>query len=160
MVRKALVVLGTAALAALVGVQVANAGNGAQKTTGTFAPVPGYADYGITGTAQLVRLPSDRTIAKVKVEGLEPGQTYLSHVHTGACSALGGHYQDVVGGAATPPNELWLSTDAESFGIRANPKGKGVGSDRADWLARPEAQSIVIHHYSDTATRVACADLS
>lgn len=161
MLRKPLAIVVAGALAAMAAVQVASAGNGAQKTTGTFAAVPGYADYGITGTARLVRLPSERTNAKVKVEGLQPGQTYLSHVHNAPCSTGGGgHYQNQVGGATTPPNELWLATDAETVGITANPKGKAVGTGRADWLARPEAQSIVIHHYSDPAIRVACADLS
>lgn len=133
----------------------------AEKTSGTFAPVPGHGDWGVTGTAKMIRTSAGSTLVKVKVEGLDPGATYPSHVHNQPCSTGGGgHYQNDVGGATTPPNELWPSTDSASPGLTANAKGKAVGTDRADWLARPEAQSVVIHLYSNTAIRVACADLS
>lgn len=133
----------------------------AQKTSGTFAAVPGHGDWGVTGTVKMIRTSAGSTLVKVKAEGLDPGATYPSHVHNQPCSTGGGgHYQNVVGGEAAPPNELWPSTDSSSPGLTVNPEGKAVGTDHADWLARPEAQSVVIHLYSNTAIRVACADLS
>ena len=83
------------------------------------------------------------------VRGLEPGATYAAHVHNAPCSAAnpgGGHYQNVPGAGAAPPNELWLSSTSDPMaGITANPGGVAHGRGSADWIARPEAQSVVIH---------------
>ena len=134
---------------------------GSTVTRGTFASVPGHPDFGITGTARMVRTSSDQTLVYAHLEGLDPGQTYPAHVHNAPCeSGGGGHYQNEVGGAAAPPNELWLTSTKTASGILANQSGKGSGKGKADWLARPEAQSIVVHHYADTSIRVACAQLS
>jgi hypothetical protein len=66
----------------------------------------------------------------------------------------------VVGGATTPPNELWPASDNNASAITANASGRGSGRGDADWRARPEAQSIVDHHYADPSIRVACAPLT
>lgn len=154
-----LVVLGLIALG-LGPSAVAGAG-GAEISKGSFAPVPGHGDFGITGTARLVRTRSDKTIVQVHLEGLDAGETYPAHLHNAPCaSGGGGHYQDQVGGATTPPNELWPASGGNASGITANPAGRGNGKGKADWRARPEAESIVIHHYADASIRVACAQLS
>jgi Cu/Zn superoxide dismutase len=132
----------------------------AQETNGTFAPVPGFSDYGITGTARMVRTDKGTTVT-VHVEGLEPGQTYPAHLHNAPCaSGGGGHYQNQIGGAAMPPNELWLASGNNASGITANSSGRSNARGDAPWRARPEAQSIVIHYYADSSIRVACAQLS
>ena len=66
-----------------------------------------------------------------------------------------------------PPNELWLSsTDDPMAGITANEDGVAHGPRQsADWVARPEAQSIVIHYIPPGGTtasgpKIACADLA
>ena len=139
---------------------VATANARAQKTEGTFAPVPGHGDFGISGTASLIRT-GGKTIAKVNLEGLEPGETYGVHVHNAPCSVGGGgHYQNQIGGPAAPPNELWPSSGGKGTGITATPSGNGSGYAKAPWIARPEAQSVVVHHYADSSIRVACAQLS
>jgi hypothetical protein len=158
--RKVSLGLALLALIAVFAVTASVQAKGAQKTTGTFAQVPGHADYGITGTAKMIR-NKGKTIVQVHLEGLDAGETYPTHVHNAPCSSGGGgHYQDQVGGLAAPPNELWPSSGGNEAGITATASGNGNGHGKAEWVARPEAQSIVVHLYSDTAVRVACAQLS
>lgn len=108
--------------------------------------------YDISGDASLTRdLANGATIAAVTVDGLAPDTSYGVHVHNAPCAAGGGgHYQDLVGGPVDANNELWprVTTDAT---------GHGEGYAAVDWVARGEAQSIVIHD-SDGA-RIACSDL-
>jgi hypothetical protein len=158
------------ALAFALAVSLAPAAAGADKTRGTFQTLPAGTDLGleIEGIAQLTR-SEDGTAAKLVVRGLEPGTTYAAHLHNAPCSAAnpgGGHYQDVPGGLAAPPNELWLSsTDDPTAGITANEDGVAQGRGSADWVARPDAQSIVIHFIPPGGTtaggpKIACADLA
>ena len=64
-----------------------------------------------------------------------------------------------------PPNELWLSsTDDPAAGITANSGGVAHGRGGAEWVARPEAHSVVIHSIPPGGTtgggpKIACADL-
>src|SRR5919108_1359941 len=139
-------ILAVAVLAALA--LAPNAG-AASKTKGTFVMLPDGAAMGlnIEGIAELTRTESG-TEAKIVVRGLEPETTYAAHLHNAPCAvnAGGGHYQDVPGGLAAPPNELWLSsTDDPTAGITTNEAGIAQGRGSAEWIARPEAQSIVIH---------------
>lgn len=142
----------------------------ATKTRGTLETLPAGADLGlqIEGIAQLTRT-DDGTFAKVVVRGLEPGATYAAHLHNAPCSDAnpgGAHYKDDPLGAAMPPNELWLSsTDDPMAGITANEDGVAHGRGSADWVARPEARSIVIHYIppggmTDGGPKIACADLA
>ena len=121
----------------------------------------------IEGIAQLTRT-DDGTSAKIVARGLEPGTTYASHLHNAPCSAAnpgGAHYQDDPLAPPMPPNELWLSSTGDPMaGIAANEDGVAHGRDSADWVARPEAQSIVIHFIPPGGTtaggpKIACADL-
>jgi Cu/Zn superoxide dismutase len=156
------------AMAALAALALAANASAATKTKGSFTTLPDGTAMGleIEGVAELTRTASG-TEAKVLVRGLEPGTTYAAHLHNAPCdvNAGGGHYQDVVGGLAEPPNELWLSsTDDPKAGITANAGGVAHGFGSADWIAREEAQSIVIHFIPEGGTtaggpKIACADL-
>ena len=161
------VTLAAAVLA--VALAVAPTAGAATKTRGTFQTLPDGTAMGleIEGIAQLTRT-DDSTFAKIVVRGLEPGTTYASHVHNAPCAApaLGGsHYRNDPAGPAMPPNELWLSSsDDPMAGITANGGGVAHGRGSADWVARPEAQSIVIHYIPPGGTtaggpKIACADL-
>ena len=157
------------ALAALAALGLAANASAATKTKGSFTMLTYGTEVlglNIEGVAELTRSESG-TEAKVLVRGLEPGTTYAAHLHNAPCELNegGGHYQDVVGGLAAPPNELWLSsTDDPIAGITTNAAGVAVGRGSADWIARPEAQSIVIHFIPPGGTtaggpKIACADL-
>jgi hypothetical protein len=145
---------------------VAGAGS---KARGTFQTLPEGAAMGleIQGFAQLARDDSG-THGKVLVRGLDPGTTYAAHLHNAPCSAAnpgGAHYKDDPAGPALPPNELWFSSTEDPLaGITANPGGVAHGRGAADWVARPEAQSVVIHAIPPGGStaggpKIACADL-
>ena len=142
---------------------------GPAKTRGTFQTLPDGAAMGldIHGFAELTRSDTG-TELKVVVRGLEPATTYAAHLHNAPCSAAnpgGAHYKDDPSGPSMPPNERWLSsTDDPMAGIRANSGGVAHGRGSADWVARPEAQSIVVHFIPPGGTtaggpKIACADL-
>ncbi|MEY2431081.1 MAG: large repetitive protein [Acidimicrobiaceae bacterium] len=145
------------------------AGGGAshQNLHGTFRETAAGAGlgYDIAGSAKLT-VSTDATTAKVNVSGLDPAKHYGSHLHNGTCATGGGgHYQDVEGGAAAPPNELWLSSDdTPPLTLDPNPGGVAHGSGSAPWAARlssttkTNARSIVVHEPGSGA-RIACADL-
>jgi hypothetical protein len=109
------------------------------------------------------------TSGVVVLRGLEPGTTYAVHLHKEACSFAGnpggGHYQDVTGAGATPPNEMWFSSSADpTAGVTAYPGGVGVGRAAVDWVARSDARAVVIHAIPSGGTtaggpKIACADL-
>ena len=158
---------GTALAIAALGVAPALAGPA--KVRGTFQTLPDGAASGldIEGFATLTRSDAG-TSGKIVVRGLEPGTTYAAHLHDAPCSAAnpgGGHYKNDPAGPAMPPNELWLSsTDDPIAGITANSGGVARGRGSADWVARPEAQSVVIHFIPPGGTtaggpKIACADL-
>ena len=161
----------TGALAALAVVVVGTvpAAAAATKARGTFETLPEGAALGleIDGFATITRGDAG-TQVKAVVRGLEPGSTYAAHLHNAPCSAAnpgGGHYKDDPLGPSVPPNELWLSsTDDPMAGISANSGGVAQGRGSSDWVARPEAQSVVIHYIPPGGTtaggpKIACADL-
>lgn len=151
------------AVGTLIGTATVASAHGRTSLHGHFDETEAGAalGYDIHGSARLT-IRSKGTVARVKVNGLEPGGNYGSHLHNGTCaSGGGGHYQDVEGGATTPPNELWL-TNRKGYLV---PKRSGVarGSGRATWTPRlsstaTNARSIVVHE-PDTGVRIACADL-
>lgn len=162
-----LVAIVVAALSATIGMAVA--ASAATSERGAFTTLPDGVARGLSleGTAKLMRT-KDGTRAKVHVRGLEPGTTYAAHLHNAPCSAPnpgGGHYKDDPAGPSAPPNELWLSSTTDpTAGITANAGGVAHGAGSADWVARPEADSIVIHAIppgGNTAggPKIACADL-
>ena len=158
-----------AVLAAAVLARSAGAG-AASNDHGKFETLPDGEAMGldIEGVAKIKRT-SDSTRVQVHVRGLEPNTTYAAHLHNASCSAPnpgGGHYQDDPAGPAEPPNELWLSSDRSDpkAGITARRSGVAHGRGSADWVARPEASSVVIHAIPPGGTtaggpKIACADL-
>lgn len=117
--------------------------------------------YQIDGRAKM-QINALGTKVRIKVTGLDPTKDYGSHLHNGTCeSGGGGHYQDVEGGAVTPPNELWLTTSGTI--LESNPRGVARARSSANWKARTSsdtqttARSVVVHEPG--GTRIACADL-
>jgi len=108
----------------------------------------------ILGSGKMERLSNGTTQASMSVSGLVPNTAYVSHVHDRPCHVMsgGGHYKlDYSNTAAVESNEIWIrfTTDAN---------GAGAGSVVSNAIARPEAQSIVIHDPADSA-RIACMDI-
>ena len=165
---KAVAALVLAAGVMLVGPSAeAGVNRGAFTTTATGVSL-GYA---IEGRASIIR-SGNRTFVVAVVRGLEPGATYAAHLHNLPCSNTGpggpggGHYTHDPQGPPHPPNELWLSSTPDPMaGITANRTGMGVGRGSAPWVARPEAQSVVIHAIPPGGStaggpKIACADLA
>lgn len=131
---------------------------GAQVTKGsfdTFAEGPTLG-YEIDGKAHMVRTADGKTIVRVNVVGLTPGDTYGSHVHNQACSDgnAGGHYRL---GVAVPDgdldgHEIWPGP------FTANAAGSAHGKTTVSATAGPDAVSVVIH--APSGEKIACADLS
>jgi hypothetical protein len=141
------------------------------KQRGFFTTLPDGTAMGlrIKGFASITRT-SDGTNVKAIVLGLARRTTYAAHLHNAPCSLPGNpggaHYKNDPAGPAMPPNELWLSsTDDPMAGITSNAGGVAIGRGSADWVARPDAQSVVIHFIPPGGTtaggpKIACADLS
>jgi Cu-Zn family superoxide dismutase len=140
------------------------------KRIGVFRTLPAGDEMGlrIKGFAVITR-SSRGTNVYALAWGLDPRTTYGAHLHNAPCSLPGnpggGHYMDDPTGEAMPPNELWLSTSSDPLaGITSNAAGIAFGRGSADWVARPEAQSVVIHAIPPGGTpaggpKIACADL-
>jgi hypothetical protein len=135
---------------------------------GTFDTLPAGDSLGLRiGGFALITRSREGTNVKALVFGLARRTTYGAHLHNAPCSAMEGgmHYKDDPAGPAMPPNELWLSsTDDPMAGITSNRGGVAFGRGSADWIARPEAQSVVIHNIPPGGTpaggpKIACADL-
>ena len=149
------------ALAALLVVATASPATAARArvpkvTRGHFVTLQGGVDLGMTieGRGTMVRV-LDLTFVLVRVRGLDGNATYPTHVHNAPCADPtfgGGHYQHNVGGNVNARNEIWPV-------VSTNDNGKGKGFAWHSHRARPEAQSIVIHH-PDTLARLACVDLT
>ena len=162
-VRKSLIAVG-----ALATVLVPGSPAEAATSAGRFTTLPAGEDLGlhVNGVAVL-RRTADGTSGRVVLRGLDPGLVYAAHLHNQPCGlgAGGTHYKDVTSGAGAPPNELWFSSSDDPFaGITANRGGVARGFGAVDWVARPEAQSVVIHQVvAATGTsggpKIACADL-
>lgn len=161
--------LSSVVVAVAIGLVVTPAAGGATKARGTFATLPAGTDLGleIEGISQIKRTGDD-SVVKASVRGLEPGATYAAHLHNAPCSDAnpgGAHYMHDPAGPSVPPNELWLSsTDDPTAGITANAAGVAHGRGSADWVARADAQSVVIHYIPPGGTtaggpKIACADL-
>lgn len=156
------------AAGALLSVLVAATPAEAAAAVGRFTTLPAGETLGleIDGVAVVWRTPTG-TGGTVVVRGLVPAHTYAAHLHNQPCMlGLGGtHYKDVPSGVGEPPNELWFSSSRDPLaGVTANRVGMARGSGAVDWVARPEAQSIVIHQVvpatgTSGGPKIACADL-
>ena len=156
-------------LAGLAMLAMPSAGADTSTAVGIFSTLPGGTSLGlqISGAA-VVQRSTGGTSGMVAVRGLVPSLVYAVHLHKEACSFPGnpggGHYQNVPGEAAAPPNELWFSSTSDpTAGVTAYPNGAGVGRGSVPWVARPEARSVVIHQVVGGSTaggpKIACADL-
>jgi len=162
-VRKSLLAVG-----ALATVLVPGSPAEAATNVGRFVTLPAGDGLGldVDGVAVLQRT-WDGTSGRVVLWGLDPGLVYAAHLHNQPCSlgAGGSHYKDEPAGVGAPPNELWFSSSGDPFaGVTANRGGVARGFGAVDWVARPEAQSVVIHQVvpaTGTAggPKIACADL-
>ena len=127
---------------------------GAYTTMGHFRVTEIGVDrgYKITGVAMIVR-GSSSTQVYTQVCGLDPNLSYGSHVHDlPATLGGGGHYKiDPTEPATLEDNEIWPFLVSDGSGV-------GIGEASVAHVARPEAQSIVIHDPSD-GTRIAICDL-
>lgn len=156
------------AMGALVTVLVPGSPAEAATSVGRFTTLPAGEALGleVDGVA-ILRRTSEGTWGRVVLSGLEPGLVYAAHLHNQPCGlgAGGSHYRDVTSGNGAPPNELWFSSSGDPFaGVVANRGGAARGVGAVDWVARPEAQSVVIHQVvAATGTsggpKIACADL-
>jgi hypothetical protein len=144
------------------------AGSATSVEHGKFTTLPAGTAMGleVRGVALLKR-DRDGTWAKLVAHGLTPDALYAAHLHDAPCAVNegGGHYKDDPAGPAEPPNELWLSSTSDpKAGVTANRGGVVHGDGSAPWVARPEAQSIVLHYVppggsTSGGPKVACADL-
>jgi len=136
----------------------------AQVTRGSFTTfaMGGGLGYEISGKAQMVRTAAGSTIVAVNVAGLEPGNTYGSHVHNQPCAQgdAGGHYRFSSAGIAgavdvdlggVVRSEIWPGP------FNANAAGHAVGWTQVDATAGSGAVSVVIH--APGGAKIACADL-
>lgn len=108
----------------------------------------------LRGTATMVRDSRGRTTVTVRVNGLDGNETYPAHVHALPCDVQSGgaHYKiDPDIGGAIEENEIWPI-------VKSNRRGRGRGYVRVRHMARPEAQTVIIHD-PVTLKRIACADL-
>ena len=112
-------------------------------------------NYDITGKAQMKRFgDAGKTMVDLNVKGLHPNEKYPVHVHNLPCGEKGGggHYQHEKGGKVDDVNEIWLTFTSDA---------SGAGSSQAEHghVARPDAQTIVIHDSTPDKARIACIDL-
>ena len=161
--------VGGAALVAAGVVAFAVPAGAAKRQKGEFETLPAGSEAGLTidGKAELKRTKKG-TEVKLHVGGLRPDTTYAAHLHNDACSAAnpgGGHYMNDPAGDHMPPNELWISSTGDPMaGITTNGHGDAHGRGRADWVARDDARSVIIHAIPEGGTtaggtKIACADL-
>jgi len=162
-ITRSLVVVGVLAAATVPGSPAE-----ASTSVGRFETLPAGTALGLEiGGLARVHRSSEGTTGRVVVRGLEPGLVYAAHMHNQPCSANAGgaHYRDDMNGVGAPPNELWFSSsDDPTAGITARRSGVARGSGAVDWVARPEAQSVVIHNVvpatgTSGGPKLACADL-
>ncbi|MFJ9351062.1 superoxide dismutase family protein [Streptomyces sp. NPDC101237] len=108
----------------------------------------------VKGTAWLAQGPKGTTVT-VKLTGLQPGASYMAHLHARHCSADNGgeHFQFVKGGPAKPPNEVHLMFDADS-------KGVGMTTVNNTRKTGKGAVAIVVHPSDALDNRIACADFA
>lgn len=153
-----LIILTATGLAASTAPADAHNGRSLEVTNGRFQTLPHDADGvhdEVKGGAIMFRF-ADATAVYVEVKGLAPDTTYPTHVHNQPCSSTppgGGHYQNTVSGPVDATNEMWPT-------VTTDDRGRGSGRAFHAFRARPEAQSVVIHHPANTSIRLACFDLS
>ncbi|WP_405523652.1 superoxide dismutase family protein [Streptomyces canus] len=107
---------------------------------------------GVKGTAWLAQGAKGTTVT-VSLTGLKAGHHYMAHLHAQHCSAADGgeHFQFTKGGAAKPPNEVWLTFTADK-------SGKGMTTVNNAKKTGEGAVALVVHPMEAMDNRIACAD--
>lgn len=125
---------------------------GAEVVAGTFALLDtrpaGYDD--VAGTVALARSAEGTTVT-IRLENLPAGVDFISHVHDGLCSELGGdHYKFDPAGSDMPPNEIHLAFTSAA---------DGTGFMTAENAATVDdrARSVVVHPLDLLDNKIACA---
>ncbi|MCH2170709.1 hypothetical protein MK489_07980 [Myxococcota bacterium] len=135
---------------------------GAVVNRGEFEPFASAEaiDETIAGTGSLSVSSDGKTIVLAAVTGLDPIEEYRSHVHNLPCDVddAGPHYKiDPTEPGTIEDNEMWLT-------IAPDAVGDAYFKASFDTIARPDAQSIVIHRCADSSCsskpKIACANLS
>ncbi len=110
------------------------------------------AELDVLGTISISRGLDGTTKITLDVAGLDSNTDYGAHVHNLPCSlGGGGHYKiDPDVSEVIRENEIWPS-------FKTDDTGRGLVDLTVAHLARPEAQSIVIHE-PGTGARLVCAD--
>ncbi|GAA1906839.1 hypothetical protein GCM10009737_04540 [Nocardioides lentus] len=110
---------------------------------------PGSED--VAGEAWLAQ--DGGTTVSVELSGLEPGATYMAHLHAEPCGTDDGgpHFQFEVGGEEVPPNEVHL-------GLEADDEGNATATTTNDREVGDGAPSIVVHPTDLPDNRLVCAD--
>lgn len=108
----------------------------------------------VAGTAWLAQNDAGTTVT-IELTGLEPGQTYVSHLHRQACRDDNGgeHFAFDDAGGDEPPNEVHL-------GFTAAEDGSGAATVTNRRRVDDGAPSVVIHPVDAVDNRLACADFS
>jgi hypothetical protein len=107
----------------------------------------------IEAAVEMTRSLEGTTSVTLSVTGLGADTTYPAHVHDMPCNVEmgGGHYKmDNAVEETEESNEIWLP-------VTTNDNGDGESSVIVPYVARPEAQAIVIH--GEGGVRLACIDL-
>ena len=136
-----------------VRIACADLSDGSASATVNSGSMINFTDQASFGSAQIAR-SNGSTLSILRVEDLEPNTTYQSHVHNLTCdvNSGGSHYKiDPSVATREVDNEIWLP-------ITTDANGNGSNTVRNEGhIARPEAQSIVVH--APDGSRVGCADL-
>ncbi|MEM9036940.1 MAG: hypothetical protein AAGA99_20275 [Actinomycetota bacterium] len=107
----------------------------------------------VIGTAVMARHDGGTTVT-IRLEGLPPGETMISHVHEAPCSEGGGdHYQFDPNGSEMPPNEIHLLFDAAE-------DGSGFMTAENDMVVGDGGVSVVVHPLDLIDNKIACVDFA
>lgn len=125
-------------------------------TTGSFTVLdtaPPGSDS-VTGRAWLAQ-NVDGTTVTIRLEGLVPGESYVSHLHQQRCEVdnAGDHFKFDPDGSDVPPNEVHL-------GFVADEDGAGTATVTNDQEVGDGAPAIVVHPADAMDNKLACADFS
>jgi len=126
---------------------------GAALVTGDFTLLDtrpqGYED--VSGSAALAR-HDDGTTVTIRLTGLKPDTSFISHIHEGPCADYGGgHYRFDPDGSDMPPNEIHLAFQSGS-------DGSGFMTAENQQTVDDRAVSVVVHPRDLLDNKVACAE--
>jgi hypothetical protein len=113
---------------------------------------PGSDD--VAGEAWLAQASSSPgTTVTLELSGLEPGATYMAHLHAQPCGTDDGgeHFRFDPDGDEVPPNEVHV-------GLEADEDGEATGTATNPEAVGDDAPSVVVHPTDLPDNRLVCAD--